>query len=123
MSKFTGEYPKEWKAIAKEVKDKACWRCIRCGHPHDPSTGHTLTVHHLDNDKSNIRWHNLTPLCQKCHLTIQGKVRMHRAWILPHTPWMRPFAAGYYAYQRGLPDDEQYVLAHLDELLMIGQGL
>lgn len=121
MSRFKGEYTPEWATIAARVKDEAGWRCVRCGHPHEPASGHTLTVHHLDNDKSNMRWHNLAPLCQKCHLVIQGKVIMERQWILPHSTWFRPFAAGYYAHCQGLPDDREYVMAHMDELLKIGQ--
>ena len=31
-----GAYPADWKAIAKAVKDAADWRCVRCGHPHEP---------------------------------------------------------------------------------------
>jgi hypothetical protein len=123
MSRFSGEYPKEWRVIAKQVKDEAGWRCIRCGHPHDPATGHTLTVHHLDNNKSNIRWYNLVALCQKCHLQIQAKVIMHRPWYLPHSEWFKPYVAGYYATVHGLPDDRDYVLARVDELIQLGQGL
>lgn len=33
-----------------------------------------LTVHHLDGDKLNCRWWNLAALCQRCHLSIQGRV-------------------------------------------------
>lgn len=123
MSRFTGAYPPEWPAIARQVKEDANWCCVRCGHPHDPATGHTLTVHHLDNNKSNVRWHNLVALCQKCHLKIQAKVIMHRPWYLPHSEWFRPYVAGYYAHINGLPDDKASVLARVDELLEIGQGL
>lgn len=121
MSKFTGEYPDNWKAIARQVKDDAGWKCVRCKHPHDPPSGHTLTVHHLDNLKSNVQWFNLAALCQKCHLVIQGKVIMHRAWYLPHSAWFRPYAAGFYASLHGLPTDRDSVLEHIDELLAIGQ--
>lgn len=30
-----GNYPPDWPAIAKRVKDRAGWRCVRCGHPHE----------------------------------------------------------------------------------------
>jgi hypothetical protein len=60
-------------------------------------------------------------LCQRCHLQIQAKVILERPWILPHSQWFRPFVAGYYAHVSGLPDDEANVLAHIDELLEIGQ--
>lgn len=48
-----GEYPAEWPDLACVVKDEACWKCVRCGHAHDPVSGHTLTVHHFDGDKGN----------------------------------------------------------------------
>lgn len=55
------------------MKQKAGWCCERCGHPHDPRAGYTLTVHHLDGDKQNCRSANLAVLCQRCHLSVQGK--------------------------------------------------
>jgi hypothetical protein len=118
-----GEYPSNWREIAQAVKDDAGWRCVRCGHAHDPATGYTLTVHHLDCDKSNCQWWNTAALCQRCHLHIQGKVVMARQWYLPHSAWFRPFAAGYYASINGLPTDHAYVTAHLDELIAVGQNL
>lgn len=57
-----------------------------------------LTVHHLDGNKGNCRWWNLAALCQRCHLTIQGKVQMARVWPWEHSPWFRPYVAGYYAW-------------------------
>lgn len=119
--KSTGDYPPNWKQIANEVKEAANWQCVRCGHPHDPKTGYTLTVHHLDMCPANNAWYNLAPLCQKCHLQIQAKVVMERAWYLPHSEWFRPYAAGYYAHLHGLPTDRATVLARLDELLEMGQ--
>lgn len=121
VERFSGTYPEDWPAIARRVKDDANWRCVRCGHPHDRETGHVLTVHHLDNNKSNTQWYNLVALCQKCHLKIQAKVIMHRPWILPHSEWFKPYVAGYYAAQRGLPSDRESVLAHIDELIEMGQ--
>lgn len=36
-----GEYPRNWKDIARAVKDAAGWRCVRCGHRHEsPKRGH-----------------------------------------------------------------------------------
>jgi 5-methylcytosine-specific restriction endonuclease McrA len=65
-------YPGGWATIATHTKDAAHWNCENCGHPHDPETGHTLTVHHLDGDKANCAGWNLVALCQRCHLSIQA---------------------------------------------------
>ena len=68
----TASYPADWVGIAERVKDAADWRCERCGHPHDPPAGYTLTVHHVDMDPGNISEENLAPLCQRCHLKVQA---------------------------------------------------
>ena len=96
--KGTGNYPPNWKAIAYAVKEKAGWKCERCGHAHDPKTGYSLTVHHLDGNKSNCEPWNLAALCQRCHLHIQGKVVMAQYYMFEHSPWMKPHVEGYYAW-------------------------
>lgn len=121
--KSTGEYPPNWNEIAKRTKDEAGWKCLRCGHDHDPKAGYCLTVHHLDLNPSNCRWWNLPALCQRCHLKIQSKVIMERVWYLPHSDWFRPFVAGYYAFHNGLPDDRQFVDSNTDRLILLGQGV
>lgn len=121
-AEIKGEYPPNWDAIAKEIKDEAGWKCVRCGHPHVPSLGRTLTVHHLDGDKANCRWWNLPALDQACHLSIQGRVNMAQIYLHEHTPWFRPFVAGYYAFTvLGLDLTRAEVDARLDELLKVGQ--
>lgn len=117
-----GSYTHDWKAIAQRVKDEAGWKCVRCQHDHDPKSGYCLTVHHLDGNKSNMEWYNLAALCQRCHLSIQGRVVMFRQWILPHSEWFKPYVAGYYASVNGLPTDRDYVGQNIDRLLAIGQG-
>ena len=64
-------------------------------------------------------WWAFLVLCQVCHLTIQAKVIMERPWLYEHTPWFRPYAAGFYAHINGLPEDREYVMTHLDELLAL----
>lgn len=96
----TGTYPDDWPAIAQAVKEAAGWRCIRCGHPHDPVAGYTLTVHHCDLNKSNCRWWNLLPLCQRCHLSIQHKLYLDRPWLMvEHSAWFKPYAGGFFAWK------------------------
>jgi hypothetical protein len=100
MRKSIGEYPPTWSEIARAVKDAADWKCVRCGHSHDPENGYTLTVHHLDIDPSNCAWWNCPALCQRCHLRIQGKVVLERFWMFDHSEWFKPYLAGYYAVQK-----------------------
>lgn len=87
-------YPDDWKAIAARTKEAARWRCVRCRHSHDPKSGHTLTVHHLDMDKANCDWWNLAALCQRCHLKIQGRVQMDQGYLFEHAEWMKPYVEG-----------------------------
>lgn len=69
-------YPVNWSTIAREVKQRAGWRCelVGCRHAHDPLSGYSLTVHHRDGDPSNCAPENLRALCQRCHL--QAKARL-----------------------------------------------
>lgn len=98
-----GEYPSEWPAIAKLVKDDANWQCVRCDYPHDVASGHCLTVHHFDGNKSNCdRW-NLMALCQRCHLSIQARVNPEVALIFMPSTWSMPYIAGFYESGRGVP--------------------
>ena len=82
-----------------------------------------LTVHHLQHGhdaKRDLRWWNLAALCQRCHLTIQGRVQMERVWPWPHTDWFRPYAAGWYAWSYLGEDLERHeVMARMDELLAL----
>jgi hypothetical protein len=92
------EYPPNWKEIANRIKEKADWKCERCCHWDDVKTGHVLTVHHLDGDKSNCADWNLAALCQRCHLKIQGRVKMDQLFFLelmPISGWFKPHYEGY----------------------------
>ena len=134
-------YPASWASIAWSTKEAADWRCVRCGHPDRPfnlprgqspcdeNCSHqpdgkqrVLTVHHLDGDKSNCRWWNLTALCQVCHLSIQGRVKMHQRWPFEHSEWFKPYVAGYYAFTV-LGEDLSWseVEARMAELIEAGQ--
>jgi hypothetical protein len=117
----TGEYPADWKHIANAVKSQAGWTCIRCAHPHDVLTGHTLTVHHADMNPSNNRWWNLLALCQRCHLSVQGRVIMERPWVFgEHSAWFKPYVAGYYAHKYlGLSINREEAEADLDYYLRL----
>lgn len=141
-----GEYPEAWEEIALRVKERAGWRCVRCGHPDDPELrarhgvmgGYVpcddacthpddgkrriLTVHHLDHDKGNVRWWNLAALCQVCHLTIQGKVHMEQTYSEPHSEWFLHYVAGYYAEtSMDRPVSRAFVEDHLVGCLAMGQ--
>ena len=109
-------YPPNWAQISQAVKDAAAWRCIRCGHLHDPANRRTLTVHHLSMNKGENAWHNLVSLCQVCHLVVQAKVIMQRNWMFDHTLWFQPYAAAYYGVRAGiLPATTNY----FDSLILV----
>lgn len=79
-----------------------------------------LTVHHLTGEKADCRWWNLAALCQRCHLYIQGRVKMHQVYPFEHTPWFKPHAAGYYAATiLGEDLTREEVEARQDELLAL----
>ena len=121
MRRSTSSYPPDWPEIARRVKEEAGWACVRCSHTHEPASGHTLTVHHLDLSPANCRWWNLAALCQRCHLQIQAKVVLERPWVMAeHTAWFRPYAAGFYAFKY-LGEDltRAEVEARMDELLRV----
>jgi len=79
-----------------------------------------LTVHHLNGDKADCRWWNLASLCQRCHLTIQGKVEMDRPYNRPHSDWFIPYVCGFYA-AKYLGEDltREEALNRQEELLML----
>lgn len=82
-----------------------------------------LTVHHLDGNKLNCRWWNLAALCQRCHLSVQARVKMPRRWMLDHSEWFKPYVAGYYAFSHlGQDLSRDDVMARLDELLELGRN-
>lgn len=95
-------YPKGWSEFAVSLKNEAGWKCERCSAPHDVSSNHCLTVHHLTGDKQQPftdRW-AFAVLCQSCHLKIQGRVKMDQLFfleILPVSGWFKPHYAGYLA--------------------------
>lgn len=118
-----GEYPIDWAVIARATKEAAGWKCVRCRHDFEPGSGralacttdcdrdrcrhpriaerqgvHVLTVHHLDGDKGNCRWWNLLSLCNACHLSVQARVVVERAWLFPHSEWFIPYVCGFYAH-------------------------
>lgn len=146
-------YPAAWhKTIKHRVRALAGNRCVRCQHPymngehgrgewspcdelcnHDGPTEtrdgqlmarwRILTVHHFDGNKLNCRWWNLGALCQRCHLTIQGRVKLHVPYLFEHSEWFKPYVAGYYAWSiLGEELTRDQVDGRLDELLRIGRG-
>lgn len=79
-----------------------------------------LTVHHLTGDKRDCRWWNLCVLDQRCHLQIQGRVKMDQTYPFEHSEWFKPYAAGYYAATY-LGEDltREETEARLDDLLAL----
>src|SRR5690606_377450 len=99
-----GNYPPNWKEIADRVKDDARWRCVRSDRKHDPPIGYALTVHHFDGDKSNCERWNLMALCQRCHLSIQGRVNPSVPILFDPAIWIMPYIAGLYEAGRCQPN-------------------
>lgn len=94
------EYPDNWPDIALSIKIANDWKCERCKHENDFPSGHVLTVHHLDGNKANCEDWNLAALCQRCHLRIQGRVKMEQGFfeaVMPVSDWFKPHLAGYLA--------------------------
>jgi hypothetical protein len=77
-----------------------------------------LTVHHANGNKLDLRWWNLLALCQRDHLSVQSRVVMDRPFILEHSGWFKPYAAGFYA-SKYLGEDitREQAEGRLDELL------
>lgn len=97
--RFKGSYAVNQEDIHIALKEKWGWKCERCGKHHDPAHGFTLTVHHLDGDKGNNAEWNLACLCQKCHLSIQGKVFLPQFYMFEHSGWFKPHVEGYHQAQ------------------------
>lgn len=91
------DYTAAWDRIAAHVKAKAGWRCERCGEQHDKSTGHVLTVAHLDHEYGNQRF-NLAALCQRCHLKYECRIHFRQGYMYPHSEWFIPHVAGWRRY-------------------------
>jgi 5-methylcytosine-specific restriction endonuclease McrA len=100
---------------------KALVACTHhCTHARDGKM-RVLTVHHLNGDKSNDAWWNLLALCQVCHLQVQANVIPERPWLFEHTPWFKPYVAGYYAACHGIMLSRAEVEVDLEWLLLLGQ--
>ncbi len=120
-----GPYRYEWNGIWEDISagpgEKPAGEIQRSIYPRVVEAAwRILTVHHLDGDKANCRWWNLAALCQRCHLTIQGRVQMARVWPWEHSEWFQPYAAGFYAWTY-LREDITRVEAEarLDDLLAL----
>lgn len=109
--------PDEWERDDLDGDDLAAYRT---GGFELQARSRVLTVHHLDGNKANLRWWNLVSLCQRCHLTIQGRVKMERVWPWEHSDWFKPYVAGYYASTYlGEELSRPEVMERVDELLWL----
>lgn len=115
------EHPRgEWTPCDNQCTHGGTTRSRIDGHGDETwlSQWRILTVHHLNGVKYDCRWHNLVPLCQRCHLTIQGRVIMSRVYPFEHSDWFKPYAAAYYAsVYEGVELTREETMARLDELL------
>ena len=73
------QYPIHWEAIAFDVKQRADWKCQKCGKqcrkPGEKFDTHknTLTVAHLNHLPMDISPENLMAMCAPCHLRYDAK--------------------------------------------------
>lgn len=83
-----GRYPKDWRRISLEARERAGWQCEgspaypdcrAANHQPHPVTGSrvVLTVAHLDHQPENCAPANLRAWCQRCHVTYDAA--HHRA--------------------------------------------
>lgn len=115
-----GDYPPNWRTIARAKKAMCHDRCERCHHVDDLASGHLFTVHHFDGDKSNCRWWNLLGLCQRCHLSVQARVNPDQPYWFEHSEWLKPYVAGFYARKYLRVDlTREQVMDRLDKLLAL----
>jgi predicted HNH restriction endonuclease len=65
-------YSKDWKDIATAIKEKADWKCAKCGadfkDKKKSTRGSCLQVHHWNRIPEDNRPENLVALCNSCHL-------------------------------------------------------
>ncbi|WP_066349669.1 HNH endonuclease [Geminocystis sp. NIES-3708] len=65
-------YSKDWREISMEVKEKADWKCAKCGadfkDKKSSRKGNCLQVHHWNRIPEDNRPENLVALCNVCHL-------------------------------------------------------
>lgn len=116
MRRFLNDYNPDGAEKRRQAREAAGNKCIRCGSPSVP--GKILTTHHFDGDKANDEWWNLLPLCQVCHLQFQGRVDPETPWFLPHSEWLKPYVAGFYAWKyEGRRITRKEASARLEELL------
>jgi hypothetical protein len=94
--------------VAEHVMGLIGWKADRRGvlqplRATEASEWRILTVHHLDGNKANCELWNLAALCQRCHLHIQGKVKMDQMFfseLLDVSEWFKPHLQGYLASQK-----------------------
>ena len=116
--RFKNTYNADGRQKRREAREAAGNVCIRCGHPNDYASGHVLTTHHFDGDKANDEWWNLLALCQRCHLSFQGKVDPEIPFFMEHSDWLKPYVAGFYARKYlGQTVTREEAISRLDQLL------
>lgn len=79
------QYPKGWRRISRECRERANNTCQHCGARHrwfHPITGSIVFIQaaHLDHDRTNCEPSNLAALCQRCHLIYDAPLHAIEAY-------------------------------------------
>lgn len=94
QAKQHGEYLKNWDELARSLKERGGWKCVRCG---IHARGSEIGVHHFDGNRENNEMWNLMVLCRRCHLSLQGRVDPRNPIFFDPSVWAMPYIAGVYA--------------------------
>lgn len=96
------KYPKNWRELSTQCKERAEWRCTSCGVEHgtprrSPWTGREWPVYlqaaHIDHNPDCAE-PALTAVCPRCHWRFYRKPGQPAAWMIESLKHRRLLAGG-----------------------------
>ena len=97
------KYPRSWRRLARECKERADWRCQRCGVKHGTLrlsrwTGREWPVYlqaaHLKHDQEN-ETPELIAVCPTCHWRYFRRPGQRAAWMIEKLKHQKLIALAY----------------------------